>query len=361
MLAIEEIMIRQRDTKIMKKNSLPRFTRYRLCKMRFFSFRVFSLILTLIGCSFTSQQALALSCVNNADNSTSFAESIASSIAVPQSVPDNTIIWRSEMRTMQVRCFLATSGNAEYVNAYFNPKKVSLPGGVVFGVNFNGVDVNSSNSSSSKGVSIGILIPTCTGGANCPTNPTIFTAQYYVYAKKLGTGNSGSYTGSNFAVFQLDGAGGMNGTPNSNFVYTVNNLSNIRFISCNATAAVSPNTVNFGYIPAYKPTIGQLAKEQNFTITVSKTCDDPVKVSTTYSSTQTVINGNGLDLKNGLTLMIKNLNGGNFITYTNTEVLADLSATRSVIVPFLAQLVWNKTVAVTGSMNAAVTFTFTYN
>lgn len=323
--------------------------------------RFFYLILILVSCLFTSQQVLALTCVLSTTSAVNFTESIANSIAIPQSVPDGTIVWRSELRILPVKCYMTGAFSAEAVNAYYNPASIAMPTGITLGANINGVNVDAATSSSTKGVAIGVAVPTCSSSAGCLSSGTTFNASYYVYAKKSGSRPSGTYPLASFKVFQLDGSGGMNNVANSNLVYSVSNLGNIRFITCNATASVSPNIVNFGSIVANKPVIGNVVKEKNFTITVSKTCSDPVKVSTTYSSVQPIINGNEVDLSNGLSLQIKNLNSGNYIIYNNIESIADLSSMNSVTVPFLAQLKWNKSTAVKGSISSAVTFTFSYN
>lgn len=323
--------------------------------------RYFYLILILVSSLFTSQQVLALTCVLSTTNSTNFTESIANSIAIPQSVPDGTIVWRSELRILPVKCYMTGAFSAEAVKAYYNPANIAMPTGITLGANINGVNVDAITSSPTKGVEVGITVPTCSNSTGCSSAGVTFNTSYYVYAKKSGSRPSGTYPLASFKVFQLDGSGGMNNIANSNLVYSVSNLGNIRFIACNATATVSPNIVNFGSIVANKPVIGNVVKEKNFTITVSKTCSDPVKVSTTYSSVQSIINGNEVDLSNGLSLQIKNLNSGNYIIYNNVESIVDLSSINSVTVPFLAQLKWNKNTAVKGSFNSAVTFTFSYN
>ncbi|CNG96585.1 fimbrial protein [Yersinia aldovae] len=323
--------------------------------------RSFCLILILVSGLFASQQVLALTCVLSTTSASSFTESIANSIAIPQSVPDGTIVWRSELRVLPVKCYMTGAFSAEAVKAYYNPASIAMPTGITLGANINGVNVDAATSSSTNGVAIGITVPTCSNSAGCPSTGTTFNASYYIYAKKSGSRPSGTYPLASFKVFQLDGSGGMNNVAGSNLVYSASNLGNIRFITCNATASVSPNLVNFGSIVANKPVIGNVVKERNFTITVSKTCSDPVKVSTTYSSLRSIINGNEVDLGKGLSLQIKNLNTGNYIIYNNVESIADLSSMNSVTVPFLAQLKWNKNTAVKGSINSAVTFTFSYN
>lgn len=321
--------------------------------------RFFYLILMLLSGLFTSQHVLALSCVNSADNSTSFNEAITTNIPVPQNVADGTIIWRSELRTMLLKCYLTYPGGAEYVTAYFNPGRVTLPTGLSLGVVFNGVDINSSNSSATKGISIGTQIPACSG--SCQDYPLRFNVNYYVYVKKIGSGAAGPYPITNFSVFQLDGAGGMNDVPNSNFVYKLTNVNNIVFVGCYATAAVSPNPVKFDNIMGRSPVVGRLAKESPFTITVSKTCNDPLNVSATYTSTLPLINADELNVNNGLSLKIKNVTSGNYISYNVPQALVNISTSNTAAVPFLAQLVWNKNTSVIGTFTPAVTFTLIYN
>ncbi len=70
---------------------------------------VFKLLFLLIVGLFTSSHAYALACKNASDGSAFLTDNIITA-TVPQTLPNGTVIWRSENRTMTVKCWKIRGG-----------------------------------------------------------------------------------------------------------------------------------------------------------------------------------------------------------------------------------------------------------
>lgn len=310
----------------------------------------------------TMENAYALKCVNSADQSTKFVENIGS-VALPVTAPDGTLIWRSENRTMSVTCWKDQGGVPESPYAYFNPAAASVGPGIRVGMNFMGIDIPDVINAP-RIIVPGVTLDRCDSPVSfCQNYKSVtFTISYYIYINKQGTPSGSYYSGpGTLAVFQLDGSGGLNVVPDSNYRYSTTNMQGIRFLACEANLAVSPNQVDFGTVAATSAAAGVVAAERNFTINISKSCNDPVKLTTTYSSPSNKLDTNTLDVATGVGLKIKNLNTGNYIQYSDVEDLADLTSTNTASIPYLAQMVWENTTPALGQFNTAVTITAYYN
>lgn len=311
---------------------------------------------------FTMENAYALKCMNANDQTFAFVENIGS-VAVPVTAPDGTLIWRSENRTMNVTCWKDFGGSAEVPYAYFNPASASLGPGIRVGMNFNGTDVPDIFSAAKLAVP-GVTIPTCINTQPwCKANSsTTFTISYYIYIKKLGTPSGSNYAGPNtLDVFQLDGSGGLNVTPNSNYRYSTTNMQGIRFIACEAALSVSPSLIDFGTVGATSASANTVAASSNFNVNITKSCNDPVRLTATYSSPTSRLDANTLGVLNGVGVKIKNLTTGNYIQYSNVEDLADLTSVNSASVPYLAQMVWQNSSPALGAFSTTLTITAYYN
>ncbi|QBH97634.1 fimbrial protein [Limnobaculum zhutongyuii] len=314
------------------------------------------------------ENAYALKCVNAGDQSFKFTENIGS-VVVPVTAADGTLIWRSENRTMAIQCWkdYGTGGGegskAEPVYVYFNPAGTSLGQGIQVGMNFGGVNVPDIMSASRITVP-GVIVPACSNSESvCKANYSVrFTVSYYVYINKKGVPSGSNYSGPNtLDVFQLDGAGGLNMTPNSNFRYATTNMQGIRFASCEANLSVTPNQVDFGSVVAVPNSTGTMAAEKEFTVNVLKSCNDPFKLTATYSSPSNKLDNNTLSVLEGVGIKIKNLMTGNYIQYSDVENFADLTNTNNVSVPFSAQMFWMNNTPALGNVNTALTITVYYN
>jgi hypothetical protein len=323
--------------------------------------------LQLIGLLFislsASNSAFALRCADASNDSKELTDSIIN-IAVPQSAAEGTVIWRSENRTMTVRCWKEGYGNAEQIYAYMNPKKLAIGNGVSIGLVLNGQTMSTRVD---RYEVPGVTAPRCNSADEpvCKRDYSMyFTASYYVYiaiAKPVPQG--GNYTGADtLPVFQLDGVGGVNAFVGNNFNYILTGLSKIRFIPCEASVSVSPNNIDFGNLIANEGiSVGSVAKSSDFKATVTKTCDTPFKLTALYSSPASKVDSSTLDLNNGVGLRVKNLQTSNYVQFGDVNEFADMTSTMSTEIPFLGELTWLSQKPTVGEFNTSITIDVYYN
>lgn len=315
-------------------------------------------LLLLVGFSLImANPAFALRC-QSADNGTYSDIEPIGSIAVPQSVPDGTVIWRSENRTMDITCWKDQGGPAENVYLYPNPARVTLGPGLQYGIVLNGNTVDMTQYQ----IALPIVIPACTYGSDTckSTYPVNFSFSYNVFIIKKGT-VSGNYSGSDsFGVFQLDGINGLN--VDGSFRYSNTGLTSIRFIPCAASVTITPNNIVFDTVTAYGAVVGQAAAPaKDFSATVTKDCSAPFTLTAQYTSPSPLIGTNGLDMGNGLKLAVMNNTSGQFVDFTNTTPFADMTSAMSVTVPFTTNLTYLNTTPTTGNYSTSMTITVYYN
>ncbi|HEJ9059137.1 TPA: hypothetical protein SML50_003438 [Serratia fonticola] len=329
---------------------------------------VFKLLFLLIVGLFTSSHAYALACKNASDGSAFLTDNMITA-TVPQTLPNGTVIWRSENRTMTVKCWKdqgwngPTEAAAENVYTYPNPGYYFQSGyGITVGIVANGQTIDINNYRTQVP---GVIVPYCDQSSDwCRDNASVtFTWNYYVYISKVGDLIGDHYGGSDYLpVFQIDGVGGLNTTPNSNFRYNITGMNNIKFINCNAMVSVTPNNIDFGTIVA--PTnvqVGQLAKSNAFKATVTKDCNSPFKLTAVYSSPATKVGTDTLDMGNGLGVKVKNMITNSYVQYGDINSFADLTVDNSVDIPYLAELSWIRGFANVGVFNSSITITVFYN
>ncbi|HGM5490614.1 TPA: hypothetical protein ACKP1B_002246 [Serratia fonticola] len=329
---------------------------------------VVKLFFILVVGLFTANNAYALACKNATDGSSYLNDALITA-TVPQTLPNGTVIWRSENRTMTIKCWKdqgtngPTEAAAENVYTYPNPSWGFAYGyGITVGIVANGQTIDINNY---RTIIPGVVVPYCDQSSDwCRDNASVtFTWNYYVYISKVGELIGDHYEGDDFlTVFQIDGVGGLNTTPNSNFRYNIVGMDNIKFINCNAVVSVTPNNIDFGTIVAPKSVqVGQFAKSSNFKATVTKDCNSPFKLTAMYSSPAPKIGVDTLDMGNGLGVKVKNLSTNSYINYGDVNSFADLTTDNSVDVPFLAELSWIKNYANIGVFNSSITITVFYN
>ncbi|HCB2207741.1 TPA: hypothetical protein MYR09_002787 [Citrobacter farmeri] len=314
---------------------------------------------------FFSTKSMAMLCRNNVDNSALFQETL-SKAAVPVSEPDGSLVWRSKIQKLTVRCWDDSwSYQTQGVYAYFNPDNAAIGDGVELGININGVAINDLSKAGQRLQIPGVIVPACnTESSWCQENAyVIFDLSYYISIRKRGNKSSGNYTGSDtLDFFQLDGSGGLN-MGQQNYRYRLSGLQNIRFIGCGATVDVHPTVIDFGAIPIPAVTpAGTLIKSQDFSIDVSRSCNDPFKLTALYTTTSTV-NGQQIEFNN-MYLKLKEKLHDYYVDFSDLFDLtdfADLSDLKKVTVPFSAELYWDGTQPTAGNYSVTVTVAIFYN
>jgi hypothetical protein len=227
-----------------------------------------------------STSSYALTCKRASDDSVNQDISLTHQINVSTAnLTPGTILWRSETYTSTFKC-TDTNNYPKGEDAYlwWDPvsQMSSIHNSLEVGVTYLGSDIKPT-----KGANVDVGPGTvCNKSGNRCKPPALsqtLTVSYAVYIKA--TGNpppSGGVITDNgkYAIFQVDGVGGLNSTPNSNFRANISGLGNIKFISCNPQITVSANngsTVDFGRIPARNAVVGKIEKQVPFSITANLT------------------------------------------------------------------------------------------
>ncbi|MEO3989819.1 fimbrial protein [Pseudocitrobacter cyperus] len=234
------------------------------------------LLLLLLSAALFSTSSYALTCKRANDGSVEQLITLDHQINVSTAnLAPNTVLWRSQTFTSTFKC-TDTNNHPKGEDAYlwWDPDRQmsAIHNSLEVGVTFLGSDINPTKI---KSTDIGpgtVCDPAFNGRCRPPALPQTITATYAIYIKA--TGNPPPSTGtitdqSKYAVFQVDGEGGLNNQPNSNFRVYVSGLGNIKFISCSPKITVSANngeTVNFGAIPARNAAVGKIEKQVPFSI-----------------------------------------------------------------------------------------------
>ncbi|WP_370553024.1 fimbrial protein [Edwardsiella tarda] len=238
-------------------------------------------LVLLMGLSF-SRQASALSCREGSNMGEDEPEGdikqtiYIQNIVLPESefVP-NHLIWRSPTFTSTFTCWDTNNhpqGEDAYI--YWNPQGLlgQIDPSLAVGVSINGIDYDNINAQGGgKGPNLG---PATRPRYHHwrPARPQTVRVSYSVYIKTTGVPPPAKFLpfGISPALFQVDGVGGLNSIPDSNFRAYIHGLDNIQVIHCNPQINVQANggnSINFGTLSAAKARPGGIAAQKPFTIT----------------------------------------------------------------------------------------------
>ncbi|STQ90686.1 hypothetical protein [Iodobacter fluviatilis] len=133
-------------------------------------------------------------------------------------------------------------------------------------------------------------------------------ADFSFYLKKTGDITM-PYNGTDtFSLFQLDGVNGLNSQASS-FQLLITGLSKIRVADCSTSVSVTPPAIDFGSLPAWSATLGQLIARKNMNISVSKNAACGAKFGVDYrfvTPSDPSLASNSLSLKNGAGISMNN-------------------------------------------------------
>ncbi|MGV8916268.1 MAG: fimbrial protein [Pseudomonas sp.] len=302
--------------------------------------------------------ALALVCKEQNSGAAQINADLSSTVAIPASVPQGTVVWRSERLNIQVECFKdGLQGQAEEVFLYLNPDSLLIGQGIRAGLTLDGVDYlhNSGRIPTRQ------ILPVChEGDSNIGACPRIsFNLAFSVFIEKFGpTPPSG--IGShllNYRMFQLDSGVGINPLPGHNLNYVINNLNGLRFIACDAELQIVPETVEFGSIGIQGVKVGQVIERRPFSLLTSRTCDTPFSLGARFKPVSGVLSGELLvpAANDGVGIRIVNAQSGATIPYNQPFHLADLLVQNpSARADFNAELLWHSATPKAGAFEAEV-------
>lgn len=324
-----------------------------------------------------SQESFALACLNNATYSNqkitgeaSQTSAISTTIAVSNTLPKNTVLWRSEDISLEITCWQdRNNSSTESVYIYLSPTDpgyTKLGPDLELGVRMDGVDYYCANQMENFGGRCrkqlpGMTLPICQNSTNgCPYNRITkkMTISFLILKRSApSTGKEGSLTGVTgaYGAFQFDGRGGMNDHPDSNFRMNVTGLNKLRYVACSSTLSVSPSTINFHNVAAESARSGKTIMEVPFSVTAKKSCDSvyglgakliPLNATVQDSDTLVPNDNNSVGIR---LLWEKNRSS---IPFNEEFVLVPNGKDRVVVNDFLAQLKWNTSKPVIGAFNA---------
>lgn len=232
------------------------------------------LTLLVLSSALFSTSSFALSCKKNG---TEVSQIITLNDQINVSTANlkpGTLLWRSPTFTSTFTC-KDTENHPEGEDAYlyWDPlgRMQSIHNSLEVGVTYLSSDIKPVKGSRTD-IGPGTVCDRRNGRCRPPAISQTFTVTYSVYIKATGNPppSNGTINDTNtYAIFQVDGVGGLNNKEGSNFRAYVNGLGNIRFIARNPKITVSANngsTVNFGSIPARNAVVGAIEKQVPFSV-----------------------------------------------------------------------------------------------
>ncbi|AZC96353.1 fimbrial protein [Pseudomonas chlororaphis] len=314
-----------------------------------------------------TQKSYALACKKDGTQATD-AIMINTSIAVPNSLPKDTVLWRSDNYSISMTCWQDRAGaGSEYVYFYLSPRDqglTQLGPDLEIGIHLNGTDLRCTQLAQCR-VQLPIHFTGC--ATSCKDKAQTFPLNFNFFLSKRTPPSAGKEgpltTVLTYPVFQLDGAGGMNTEPNSNFVMVVAGLNQLRYVSCSSALSISPKTIDFGAITSTGAQANKVIKESPFSITAIKTCNSAyglnaylTPVAATVADGYTLVPNNNKSV--GISLLKQPSRSA--IPFNKEFTLVAPTRDQMVVNNFLAQLKWRTGKPTLGKFNATATIDVFY-
>ncbi|EMP7137511.1 TPA: fimbrial protein [Serratia marcescens] len=240
--------------------------------------------------------ALALECHLDSENGITDERESIGALTVTADLPIGSRLWTSRIMTRNVVCWAQGSTKGEWVYFYGNPVGDVVRPGIGMGLIYNDADLGI--------VKAGSKVQTDMWRLN--NKPEKGQVKYQIYLEKTGEIKEGG--NDMVAVFQLDGVGGINGTPGKNYRYILQGMSGIKVSNCSVTINV-PSEIDFGIIPSSTMPGVIAARPLSVTAVKNQACgaDSKLAVALIFSSPGGgLVEGNtALDLDNGTYFSIK--------------------------------------------------------
>ncbi|MCD5993928.1 fimbrial protein [Pseudomonas sp. CDFA 602] len=313
--------------------------------------------LTALLTMLAPSSAFALVCTPYDSGETAIHGDLGSTVAIPVSLPNGDIVWRSEPLSIEVECARDDQPSAqEEVFIHLNPDDLVIGQGIRAGLTLNGIDYLQDSGRISTGA---LLTPCLENDATverCPT--TRFSLAFSVFIQKFGaTPPSGVASHLlDYRFFELGGAG-LDRKPGRNLSYVINNLTGLRFVACDAELQVLPETVEFGDQAIQQAAVGKVFAARPFSLLTSRSCDSPFSINARFRPVTGSVSGDLLIPANNdsLGIRIVSMVNGKTLRYNEPFHLADLlGATHTARADFNAELLWNSSRPRTGPFNAEV-------
>ncbi|HEX8595580.1 MAG TPA: fimbrial protein [Pseudomonas sp.] len=300
----------------------------------------------------------ALLCKTQGSGETFIREDLDSSVAIPATLPDGDIVWRSPHHNIQVECAKdAMPEVQEEIFVYLNPDNLHIGQGIRAGLTLAGMDYVQG----AGRIATGQFLPVCPESEStidaCPK--TSFTLGFSVFIQKFGpTPPSGIASElQDYRLLQLDSLAGPDPLPGQNLSYVINNLSGLRFVACDAELQVVPETIEFGTVGIQQVQVGKVIDRQPFYLTTRRTCDSPFSLGARFKPVTGTVAGDFLipAANNAVGIRIVSGLDNAILRFNEPFHLADmLSDTQAATANFNAELVWQSAQPKAGPFNAEV-------
>lgn len=298
--------------------------------------------------------ALALTCKTQGAGESVVRVDLGSTVAIPASLPDGSVVWRSERLNLAVECARDAPGGPEDVLIYLNPDNLQIGEGIRAGLTLSGIDF----------VQTSGRIPTRQQAPACPEGNTAcpgvsFNLPFSVFIQKHGpTPPSGVASGlHDYRMFQLDGSGGSSSRLKGSFSYVINNLEGLRFVACDAELRVMPETVDFGDVAIRNVRVGEVATFKRFALATSRTCESPFSLNARITPVSGRLKGDVLVPvdNDSIGIRITRTRDNSTVPFQEPFHLTDLlEGDYSETADFNAQLLWQTHTPTAGPFSAEV-------
>ncbi|MBN3565553.1 fimbrial protein [Burkholderia cenocepacia] len=305
-------------------------------------------------------KSFALSCYQGESRNGPVSEvtQLPPDLYVLASTPEKSVIWQSATYTRTFSCF---SSSQENISLWVNPVRITIASGVEVGIIFNGKTYTKTSGAIPTGYSTEF-----SNASGTREYIKTFTITYSLVLLRLGAApNSGQTTIPNYAVFQLDGVGGVNNAPGNNFRHLINGSVKFTRGTCSLRVGDIAKTVALQPVLIRNlPPVGGTAARAPFSLQVGN-CDEGVK-GATFAFTGTPDANNTKALANtgtstGIALYLGSAADNTIITPTgtgNSRAVPVLGA--GATLDLYAEYVVTRPTPTLGSVKSQATFSISY-
>ncbi|WP_264625828.1 hypothetical protein [Candidatus Symbiopectobacterium sp. NZEC135] len=258
-------------------------------------------------------------------------------LKIPATLPIGSRLWTSQSYTRNLACWAYRSSQPSGEMSYFypNPEGKVIGDGIGIGIIYNGQDLGiiTNGGSTASRIATGNWVAPGPSGTSPPANPTMLNATVQLYLEKTGNITNANAGVDGLKVFQIDGVGGINNKPDSNYGLTLSGLHGIEVMQCSANITVSPEAyVDFKTVRSWNDANTGVVAQYVFYIHAStdggEDCGRGFNLNINFDAAaqgNTLVGLDGMDMGNGSTLKIED-------QYTASNVAFNQ------FIPFISQL-----------------------
>lgn len=191
-----------------------------------------------------------------------------------------------------------------------------------------------------------------------------------LYLEKTGNITDTTAGVDSLRVFQIDGEGGINNKPDSNYGLSLSGLHGIDIMQCAAKINVSPDSyVDFGTVRAWSGAEASALAQTEFYINVStdggEDCGKGFDLDINFDASSrgnSLVGIDGMNMGNGSTLKIEDIRSGNNVVFNQFIGLVDgLTASSGVIERRYTARLYASGPAVIGDTEKNIILRFNYH